>query len=72
MVWFFGVCINESGQLLMVLQGKPEKKKMWSIPSGGKEQRETLEECCIREIKEKNGIYSRNINLSILAAFDSK
>ncbi|MEK5115068.1 NUDIX hydrolase [Bacillus sp. FSL R5-0677] len=56
----------------MVLQGKPEKKKMWSIPSGGKEQRETLEECCIREIKEKNGIYSRNINLSILAAFDSK
>lgn len=55
MVWFFGVCINESGQLLMVLQGKPEKKKMWSIPSGGKEQRETLEECCIREIKEKTG-----------------
>lgn len=28
---------------------------MWSIPSGGKEQAETFEECCIREIKEETG-----------------
>ncbi|EZH66567.1 DNA mismatch repair protein MutT [Bacillaceae bacterium JMAK1] len=50
-----GVCINQDGQLLMVLQGKPEEKKTWSIPSGGKEQEETFEECCIREVKEETG-----------------
>lgn len=50
-----GICINENGQLLMVLQGKPKEKKMWSIPSGGKEQEETFQECCIREMKEEMG-----------------
>jgi len=50
-----GVCISENGQLLMVLQGKTDEKKTWSIPSGGKEHGETFEECCIREIKEETG-----------------
>ena len=50
-----GVCINEKGQLLMVLQGKPDEKKTWSIPSGGRENNETFEECCIREIEEETG-----------------
>lgn len=55
--WFSssGVCINENGELLMVLQGKPEEKKMWSVPSGGKENNETFEECCVREIEEETG-----------------
>jgi 8-oxo-dGTP pyrophosphatase MutT (NUDIX family) len=55
--WFgsSGVCINEIGQLLMVLQGRPEEKKTWSIPSGGREYDETFEECCIREIEEETG-----------------
>lgn len=55
--WFgsSGVCINENGQLLMVLQGRPEEKKTWSIPSGGREYDETFEECCIREIEEETG-----------------
>lgn len=55
--WFgsSGVCINENGELLMVLQGKPEEKKMWSVPSGGKEHNETFEECCVREIEEETG-----------------
>ncbi|AOV09216.1 DNA mismatch repair protein MutT [Sporosarcina ureilytica] len=39
----------------MVLQGKPEEEKTWSIPSGGKELDETFEECCIREIREETG-----------------
>lgn len=50
-----GVCVNDLGQILMVLQGKPEEKKVWSVPSGGKEGTETYEECCIREIKEETG-----------------
>ncbi|MCJ8007713.1 NUDIX hydrolase [Lederbergia wuyishanensis] len=55
--WFgsSGICINENNELLMVLQGKPEEEKTWSIPSGGKEHDETFEECCIREIEEETG-----------------
>lgn len=49
------VCINAQSQLLMVLQGKPDEKKTWSIPSGGVEKRETFEECCLRELKEETG-----------------
>ena len=35
--WFgaAGICINSNGQILMVLQGKPEEKKLWTVPSGG-------------------------------------
>lgn len=50
-----GVCVNSDRQLLMVLQGKPEEEKRWSVPSGGKEQNETLEDCCIRELYEETG-----------------
>ncbi|SEO01765.1 NUDIX hydrolase [Paenibacillus sp. OV219] len=50
-----GVCMNEQGQLLMVLQGKREEEKSWSVPSGGMEKGETLEDCCIREVYEETG-----------------
>jgi ADP-ribose pyrophosphatase YjhB (NUDIX family) len=50
-----GICVNNIGQVLMVLQGKPEEEKVWSVPSGGQEQGETLEECCIREVHEETG-----------------
>lgn len=39
----------------MVKQGTPEEEKVGSVPSGGKEANETLEECCIREIQEETG-----------------
>ncbi|RED52946.1 NUDIX hydrolase [Cohnella lupini] len=50
-----GICVNSDYHLLMVLQGKPEEEKRWSVPSGGKEKDETLEECCIREVYEETG-----------------
>ncbi|MFC4408906.1 NUDIX hydrolase [Chungangia koreensis] len=50
-----GVCINERGELLMVLQGKPHEEKKWSVPAGGLEAGETIEECCVREISEETG-----------------
>lgn len=50
-----GVCINSEGKLLMVLQGKPHEDKKWSVPAGGLEAGETIEECCIREIAEETG-----------------
>ena len=55
--WFgsSAVCINEKDELLMVLQGKPEEKKTWAIPSGGKELHESFEACCLREMEEETG-----------------
>jgi ADP-ribose pyrophosphatase YjhB (NUDIX family) len=49
-----GVCI-ENSKLLMVLQGTPEEEKRWSVPSGGREQGESSEDCCIREVLEETG-----------------
>ncbi|MFK7693854.1 NUDIX domain-containing protein [Paenibacillus sp. HJGM_3] len=49
-----GVCVKD-GLLLMVLQGKPEEEKRWSVPSGGMEPGETLEMCCVREVLEETG-----------------
>ncbi|MGP4038599.1 NUDIX hydrolase [Gracilibacillus sp. D59] len=55
--WFgsSGICINKNNELLMVLQGKPDENKKWSVPSGGQEINETFEECCIREMEEETG-----------------
>lgn len=49
------VCLNAEGRLLMVLQGKPEEDKSWSVPSGGAENGETLEATCVREVCEETG-----------------
>ncbi|KIL50994.1 NUDIX hydrolase [Jeotgalibacillus campisalis] len=56
-----GVCVNDEGKLLMVLQGTKEEHKKWSVPSGGKENGETFEECCIREFKEETGFDAKII-----------
>ncbi|WP_396135997.1 NUDIX hydrolase [Bacillus sp. NEB1478] len=56
MIWEGASCIcMREGKLLMVLQGKPEEEKLWSIPSGGKEPGESLEDCCLREVWEETG-----------------
>ncbi len=39
----------------MVKQGRPEERKTWTVPSGEKEPNETIEQTCIREIKEETG-----------------
>lgn len=48
------ICIHK-GKLLMVLQGTSEEEKKWSVPSGGREENEGLEACCIREVWEETG-----------------
>jgi len=59
-----GVCINSEGKLLMILQGKPHEDKKWSVPAGGLEAGETIEECCIREMAEETG-YSAEVGEKI-------
>lgn len=39
----------------MVLQGKTDEEPKWSVPSGGVEPGETIEECCAREVWEETG-----------------
>ncbi|MGG0275841.1 NUDIX hydrolase [Bacillus rhizoplanae] len=51
------ICINDNKEVLMVLQGKRKEEKRWSVPSGGLEKGETLEECCIREVWEETGYH---------------
>ncbi|TAA72374.1 NUDIX hydrolase [Planococcus salinarum] len=50
-----GICINESSQLLMVLEGETAETQKWSIPTGGLEKGETFEQCMLREIEEETG-----------------
>ncbi|MDZ5606834.1 NUDIX hydrolase [Bacillus pseudomycoides] len=56
------ICVNERNEILMVLQGKKDEPKRWSVPSGGQEEGETLEECCIREVWEETGHHVEIIN----------
>ncbi|MUV38808.1 Glycerol-1-phosphatase [Lentibacillus sp. JNUCC-1] len=46
------VCFNENGELLMVRAFGSDE---WAVPSGGIEEGETPECCCIREVKEETG-----------------
>lgn len=47
-----GICINEQMEILMV---KSFDSQGWAVPSGGIEEGETPEECCVREVKEETG-----------------
>lgn len=55
------ICVNKANELLMIKQGTPDENKTWSIPGGGKEQGETYEQCCVREVVEETG-YEVKIN----------
>lgn len=46
------ICINENNEILMV---RSINSDQWAIPSGGIEDGETPEKCCIREVKEETG-----------------
>jgi ADP-ribose pyrophosphatase YjhB (NUDIX family) len=63
------VCMNHEHKLLMVLQGKPEEQKTWSVPSGRKEPNESYEQCCVREVREETG-YAVAVNQVVLTKLD--
>lgn len=47
-----GICMNEQMEILMV---KSFESDGWAVPSGGIEEGETPEDCCVREVKEETG-----------------
>lgn len=51
-----GVCVNEKNEVLLVLQGVPGEEKKWTVPAGGMEGNETVQQCCIREFFEETGL----------------
>ncbi|GKW46328.1 NUDIX hydrolase [Planococcus sp. NCCP-2050] len=51
-----GVCVNDKGEVLLVLQGPPDEDKKWSVPAAGLEAGESLQECCEREFFEETGL----------------
>ncbi|MBP3961987.1 YfiT family bacillithiol transferase [Paenibacillus lignilyticus] len=63
------ICFNASGELLMVMQGKPHEEKRWSVPSGGRETNESYEDCCIREVFEETG-YRIQLGAQLLLKHD--
>lgn len=52
------LCINEERKVLLV---KNRDVQQWSLPSGGLEEGETPEQCCLREVFEETG-YRISIN----------
>ena len=44
---------NEEGQILMI---RRRDNGNWGIPAGGLEEKETIRECIIREVKEETGL----------------
>jgi len=47
-----GVVVN-NGKILMIKKGSEPSKGKWSPPGGRQKDNETLEETCIREMKEE-------------------
>ncbi|ANU15551.1 DNA mismatch repair protein MutT [Planococcus halocryophilus] len=54
-----GVCVNQENEVLLVLQGVPGEEKKWTVPAGGVEEGETVEQCCVREFFEETGLTVR-------------
>jgi 8-oxo-dGTP diphosphatase len=47
---------DESGEILLVQEGKEHVKGQWNIPSGGYDGDETIEEAAKREAREETGL----------------
>jgi hypothetical protein len=56
--WFgsSGVCINENGELLMVLQGKPEEDKNGLYHLEDKKKTKLLKNVVLERLKKKQDI----------------
>jgi 8-oxo-dGTP pyrophosphatase MutT (NUDIX family) len=52
-----GLVRNEKDEILLIF-----RRKKWDLPKGKLDEKETLEECAVREVKEETGL--KNVKLS--------
>jgi acetyl-CoA carboxylase carboxyl transferase subunit beta len=48
--------INEGTQVLLIVRGHEPAQGLWSLPGGGVETGESLEEALVREVREETGL----------------
>jgi ADP-ribose pyrophosphatase YjhB (NUDIX family)/predicted house-cleaning noncanonical NTP pyrophosphatase (MazG superfamily) len=53
------LCLDESGRVLLVLQGHAWQPGSWGLPGGGREPGEAIEDCCLRELREETAYAGR-------------
>jgi 8-oxo-dGTP diphosphatase len=58
-----GVVVWRDGKVLLVERGQAPRRGHWSIPGGGQELGETLQEAACREVKEETGVYIEVLGL---------
>jgi ADP-ribose pyrophosphatase YjhB (NUDIX family) len=51
-----GIAFDDAGRVLLVKRGRPPAEGLWSVPGGKVELGESLEEACVREMREETGL----------------
>ena len=61
-----------TGQRKYLVVQSAKAQHMWSFPQGGKEQKESLEQCLLRELDEELGIHKNEIEDKIIGYYDEQ
>lgn len=60
------ILVVDNGKVLLVKRGKEPHKGKWSLPGGGQELGETLEDCARRELKEETGLEAEALEFCLV------